>query len=61
MRTKKTPQQIEIESIITGDIDFNIKGTLFTTSIINYTDVNSDYDGLVLKEVVNYIGIISLN
>jgi hypothetical protein len=61
MITKKTPQQIEIESIITGDIDFNIKGTLFTTSIINYTDVNSDYDGIVLREIVNHIGWIGMN
>lgn len=56
-----SPQQIEVRSIITGDLEFIRDGSLYQTSIINYTEVRSDYDGIVLKEINNYIGQLSLN
>ena len=45
----------ECFNIITGEVDIQVNGVLASTAIINYEQVNSDYDGFILKEVVNYI------
>lgn len=51
----------EAFNIICGELDMDRQGITCSLSIRNYKEIISDYDGMILKEIHNHIGILYLN